>query len=123
MTLMWNHENCLGHPNSPKASDMWQGLKPFGRQVVERMGELHMIVDISHASDGTARDALECARGPVVASHSNCRALCPHPRNLTDEMLRAWPTGAAWRALISMAPSWEPRQNPGSRRWFSMCFI
>lgn len=89
MTLMWNHENCLGHPNSPKASDMWQGLKPFGRQVVERMGELRMIVDISHASDGTARDALECARGPVVASHSNCRALCPHPRNLTDEMLRA----------------------------------
>lgn len=88
MTLMWNHENCLGYPNSRERSVMEKGLKPFGIEVVKRMGELGMIVDVSHASDGTFRDILQYAKGPVVASHSNCRALCSHPRNLTDEMIR-----------------------------------
>lgn len=89
MTLIWNYENCLGHPNSRDRSMMEKGLKPFGVEVVERMGELGMIVDVSHASDGTFRDVLAHAKSPVVASHSNCRALCPHSRNLTDDMIRA----------------------------------
>lgn len=89
MTLMWNYENCLGYPNSRDCSVMQKGLKPFGIEVVERMGELGMIVDISHASDGSFQDVLKYAKGPVVASHSNCRALCGHPRNLSDEMIRA----------------------------------
>lgn len=89
MTLMWNYENCLGYPNSKDSQIMSQGLKPFGIDVVKRMGELGMIVDISHASDGSFWDVLKYAKGPVVASHSNCRALCNHPRNLSDEMIRA----------------------------------
>lgn len=89
MTLMWNYENCIGHPNSRDTSVMWQGLKPFGMEVVDRMNALGMIIDVSHASDGTFRDVLERTKGPVVASHSNCRALADHPRNLTDEMIRA----------------------------------
>lgn len=89
MTLIWNYENCIGFPNSQDASVMAAGLKPFGREVVERMGELGMIVDVSHASDGTFWDILECAHGPLVASHSNCRAITPHQRNLTDDMIRA----------------------------------
>ena len=89
MTLMWNHENCLGYPNSRERSVMGKGLKHFGIEVVKRMGELGMIVDVSHASDGAFWDILQYAKGPVVASHSNCRALCSHPRNLTDEMVRA----------------------------------
>ncbi|MFR3390118.1 MAG: dipeptidase [[Clostridium] scindens] len=53
------------------------------------MNELGMIIDLSHASDGTSRDVLEyAAKGPVVASHSNCRAIADHPRNLSDEMIR-----------------------------------
>ena len=88
MTLMWNYENCIGYPNSREASVMEKGLKPFGIETVRRMGELGMIVDVSHASDGTFSDILRCAKGPVVASHSNCRALKAHPRNLTDEMIR-----------------------------------
>ena len=88
MTLMWNYENCIGYPNSREASVMEKGLKPFGIETVRRMGELGMIVDVSHASDGTFTDILCCAKGPVVASHSNCRALKAHPRNLTDEMIR-----------------------------------
>ena len=89
MTLMWNYENCLGHPNSKKWLEMRKGLKPFGIEVVKRMGELGMIVDVSHASDGSFWDVMEYAKGPVVASHSNCRVLCDHPRNLSDKMIRA----------------------------------
>ena len=88
LTIMWNYENCLGHPNSREMSVMSRGLTDFGKEVVERMGELGMIVDVSHASDGTFCDVLTLAKGPVVASHSNCRALCDHPRNLTDAMIR-----------------------------------
>lgn len=89
MTLMWNYENCLGYPNSRDARVMEQGLKDFGIETVRQMGELGMIADVSHASDGTFRDILKYAEGPVVASHSNCRALCGHPRNLSDDMIRA----------------------------------
>ena len=56
--------------------------------MVERMNELGMIVDVSHLSDGGFWDVLKYSRKPVVASHSNARALCPHPRNLSDEMIR-----------------------------------
>ena len=68
---------------------MEKGLKPFGVEVIERMGELGMIADVSHASDKTFWDILKYAKGPVVATHSNCRSLCNHPRNLSDEMMRA----------------------------------
>ena len=67
---------------------MAKGLTKFGKEIINRAGELGMIIDVSHASDQSFRDILECTDGPVVASHSNCRALCRHPRNLTDEMIR-----------------------------------
>ena len=89
LTPVWNYENCFGHPNSRDRNVMEKGLKPFGTEALEYMGEKGMILDVSHASDGTFRDILAHAKGPVVASHSNCRALCSHPRNLTDEMIRA----------------------------------
>lgn len=89
ITLMWNYENCLGYPNSRDDGIMQKGLKPFGIEVVEQMGKKGMIVDVSHASDGSFWDVMKHAKGPVVASHSNCRSLCNHPRNLSDEMIRA----------------------------------
>ncbi|MGN1166991.1 MAG: dipeptidase [Lachnospiraceae bacterium] len=88
MTPIWNYENCFGYPNSRDRSVMQQGLKPFGIEAIQWMGEKGMIVDVSHASDGTFQDILTYAKGPVLASHSNCRELCNHPRNLTDRMLR-----------------------------------
>ncbi len=88
MTFMWNNENCLGYPNSPDPLVMCQGLKSFGIEVIRRMNELGMIIDVSHASDGGFQDVLKYSKMPVVASHSNCRELCPHPRNLSDEMIR-----------------------------------
>jgi len=65
------------------------GLTRFGRQLVRLMNELGVVVDVSHISDRGFWDVLEVSERPVLASHSNCRALCEHPRNLTDEQLRA----------------------------------
>ncbi len=67
----------------------WNGLTDFGRQVVERMNRLGMMVDISHISDKTFYDALATTKAPVIASHSSCRALCDAPRDMTDDMIRA----------------------------------
>lgn len=88
MTPMWNYANCLGYPNSRNPELMKKGLTDFGKEIINRAGEMGLIIDVSHASDQSFLDILECTRGPVVASHSNCRALCNHPRNLMDEMIR-----------------------------------
>ena len=66
-----------------------KGLTAFGRQVVERMNRLGMMVDISHVSDQTFYAALAASKAPVIASHSSCRALCNQKRNMSDEMIRA----------------------------------
>lgn len=65
------------------------GLTEFGEQVVHEMNRLGMMVDISHVSDDTFWDALRVSRAPLIASHSSVRAIANHPRNLSDEMLRA----------------------------------
>ncbi|MDR3122553.1 MAG: dipeptidase [Treponema sp.] len=89
ISLTWNEENCFGFPNSQDGEIMSRGLKPFGKDAVRRMNELGMVVDVSHLSDGGFYDVAELSRKPFVASHSNCRALSPHQRNLTDPMIRA----------------------------------
>lgn len=89
MTIMWNHVNCIGHPNSRNQAVMESGLKPFGIETIRRMNELGMMIDVSHASDGTIKDVIRYSQKPVIASHSNCRTVCDHPRNLSDEMIRA----------------------------------
>lgn len=89
VTLTWNHENCIGFPNSRDKGIMQQGLKPFGIEVVECMNKLGMIIDVSHLSDGGFWDVIKYSKKPIMASHSNARTLCPHPRNLSDEMIKA----------------------------------
>ena len=84
--LTWNEENLLA---TGAGGDPYSGLTELGRQAVGRMGERNILMDVSHLNDGGFRDVLKLARGPVVASHSNCRALCDVRRNLTDDQLRA----------------------------------
>ena len=84
--LTWNEENLLA---TGAGGDPYSGLTELGRQAVGRMGERNILMDVSHLNDGGFRDAVKLARGPVVASHSNCRALCDVRRNLTDDQLRA----------------------------------
>jgi len=65
------------------------GLTAFGKDVVRELNRLGVMVDVSHVADKTFYDALEVTRAPVIASHSSCRAIANHPRNMTDDMLRA----------------------------------
>lgn len=89
ISLTWNFENCFGFPNSLDKEIMKKGLKPFGIEAVEVMNELGIIVDVSHLSDGGFWDVVKYSKKPFVASHSNCRALSMHQRNLTDDMIKA----------------------------------
>jgi len=88
ISLTWNGENCFGYPCSRDAEAMSKGLKKFGKEAVEYMNELGIIIDVSHLSDGGFWDVAELSKKPFVASHSNCRSLSPHQRNLTDEMIK-----------------------------------
>jgi membrane dipeptidase len=65
------------------------GLTDYGKEIVREMNRQGMMVDISHVSDRTFYDALELSKAPLIASHSSCRALCNHPRNMSDEMIQA----------------------------------
>ena len=89
LTLTWNWENSLGFPNSSDPELHGKGLKPFGIDIVHRMNELGMIVDVSHLSEGGFWDVAAESSKPFVASHSCARALRDHQRNLTDEQLKA----------------------------------
>ena len=87
LTLTHNGDNAVA--DSAAEGKRWGGLSPFGREVVAEMNALGMMIDLSHASDQTFWDCIKLSEAPVIATHSSCRALCGHRRNLTDEMLRA----------------------------------
>ncbi len=86
MTLTWSNSNEICGSSGDEGNK--QGLTEFGRSVVKLMNKLGMMVDISHVSDQAFYDVLELTEYPVIASHSNLRRICSHPRNLTDEMLK-----------------------------------
>jgi membrane dipeptidase len=87
MTLTHFKNNNWADSSTDKPAH--NGLTPFGKDVVREMNRLGMMVDISHVADKTFYDALAITTAPVIASHSSCRALTNHPRNMTDEMLQA----------------------------------
>lgn len=102
MTLTWNFNNEIGHPNIdftslPEQSVRKQdvvflpntkdGLTDFGKKVVRKMNELGMVIDCSHAGDKTFYDVIELSKKPIVCSHSCSRSICNHVRNMTDDML------------------------------------
>lgn len=84
-TLTWNYENTLGFPNTMDSS---LGLKKFGKEAVEYMNELGIIVDVSHLNDGGFYDVSDITKKPFISSHSCSRELCNHTRNLKDDMIR-----------------------------------
>lgn len=88
MTLCHSADNEICDSCASRAG-RWDGLSPFGREVVTEMNRLGMMVDVSHISDKSFYDVLECSKAPVVATHSCCRAIAGHPRNMTDDMIRA----------------------------------
>lgn len=87
MTLCHNGDNDIC--DSAKGNAEHGGLSPFGEQVVQEMNRLGIMVDLSHAAESSFYDALEVSKKPIVCSHSSSRALCNHPRNLTDDQMKA----------------------------------
>jgi len=86
MTL--THMKNTDWADSSADSPRWDGLNALGKKIVARMQELHMIIDVSHASDKTVEDILNVTTAPFMASHSNARALCDIPRNLPDDLIK-----------------------------------
>jgi microsomal dipeptidase-like Zn-dependent dipeptidase/gamma-glutamyl-gamma-aminobutyrate hydrolase PuuD len=87
MTLCHNGDNDIC--DSARGEHAHNGVSAFGREVISEMNRLGIMVDLSHAGEKSFYDALELSRTPIVCSHSSCRALCDHPRNLTDDQMRA----------------------------------
>ncbi len=87
MTLCHNGDNDIC--DSARTTNTHHGVSDFGRQVISEMNRLGIMVDLSHAHEKSFYDALELSSQPIVCSHSSCRALCDHPRNLTDDQMRA----------------------------------
>lgn len=87
MTLCHNGDNDLC--DSARGNNEHGGLSPLGKDAIQEMNRWGMMVDLSHASEKSFYDALEVSNAPIVCSHSSSRALCDHPRNLTDNQLRA----------------------------------
>jgi len=86
MTL--THSKNTDWADSSGDSPRWDGLNTLGKKIVTHMEALHMVIDVSHASDETVKDVFDVTSAPVMASHSNARALCDIPRNLPDDLIR-----------------------------------
>ena len=97
----------------PPESD---GLSDFGRDVVRELNRLGVMVDVSHVADSTFWDVLEVSAAPVIASHSSCRAVADHPRNVSDDMLRAL-AGRGGLLMINFYPGYiDPAKAERARR-------
>ena len=86
--LTLTHNSNVGWADSATDQPQAAGLTDFGREVVREMQRLGMLVDLSHVATSTMRDVLDVAQAPVIFSHSSARALCDHPRNVPDDVLR-----------------------------------
>jgi membrane dipeptidase len=88
--LTWNKSNRIGTSARDESEGRKStGLTEFGKQVVKRMDEIGMLVDVSHSGENTFWDVVKNTKGPFIASHSNCYALNPHFRNLKDDQIKA----------------------------------
>jgi len=87
MTL--THNVSHGWADAAAGQVRWHGLNDLGRKVIGEMNALGMVIDVSHASDETFADVIEASKDPIIFSHSGCRAINPHRRNVSDDMLRA----------------------------------
>ena len=88
MTLCHNGDNDICD-SARKSNEEHHGVSPFGAEVIREMNRLGMMVDLSHASAKSFYDALDISATPIVCSHSSCKSLCHHPRNLDDEQMKA----------------------------------
>ena len=118
LTLTWNGTCEFGdgamvtHP---------KGLTKFGRKAIPKLEQQRIVVDISHASEPLFYDAAEIASKPLVASHSNARAVCNHPRNLTNEQVQIIKQSGGLIGLNFHPPFLKRRWHCNSRRFDCSC--
>ena len=84
MTIAWKSNDWA---DASQQKMKHNGLTVFGKEVIREMNRLGMLIDISHSADKTVEDILQTTADPIIASHSNAKALCNHPRNLTDNLI------------------------------------
>lgn len=113
MTLCHNGNNDIC--GSARYNEEGLGVSTFGEQVIKEMNRVGMMVDVSHAGEKSFYDALAISGKPIVASHSSARALCDHPRNLTDDQLKALATKGGWHRYVCMADSCARTEKLPSR--------
>jgi membrane dipeptidase len=89
ITLCHSYNNDICDSSTDKKGAEHNGLSPFGKNVVKEMNRLGMIVDVSHISDKAFYDVIATSKAPIIASHSSVRAIAKHPRNMTDDMIKA----------------------------------
>ena len=92
MTLTWNNSPSWASSHTDEKNAKYagpRGLTSFGKQIIQRMNQLGMIVDISHVGEATFWDAIKTTTKPVIASHSNAYTICPVTRNLKDDQIKA----------------------------------
>lgn len=112
VTITWTGDNRFGH--SSTGAHPSRGLTALGRRAVAEMNRLGVIVDVSHVSDRTAHDVLDVTTRPVLASHSDARALADHPRNVPDDLIRRIAEGGGAVCLNFYAHFVDP--DYGARR-------
>jgi len=118
LTLVWNnHLSWIRSCQSGAGAGIPEGLSDFGRSVVRTMNELGMLVDLSHAGERAFFDALETTSRPVIASHSGCKALHGHQRNLTDEQLRALKQNGGVVGIVFCVPFLSQAGFAEDARW------
>lgn len=89
ITLCHSSNNDICDSSTDPLGPEFNGVSEFGEKVIQEMNRLGMIIDVSHLSDSSFYDVLRLSKAPVIASHSSVRAICNHPRNMSDEMIKA----------------------------------
>jgi membrane dipeptidase len=105
------HNISHGWADSSGDKPKWGGLNELGKKVIKEMNRVGMIIDISHVSDETFFDVMETTKDPVIASHSGCRALNPHHRNMSDKMLRVLGDNGGVIGIVFVLPFLTPEYN------------
>lgn len=85
MSITWNEDNLLGCGSQTKRDN---GLTKLGEQYIKKLNQKGIMIDVSHSSEKTFWDTAKLTESPIVATHSCCYSLCPHPRNLKDEQIK-----------------------------------
>ncbi|MGV3524809.1 MAG: dipeptidase [Candidatus Sericytochromatia bacterium] len=109
----WSTHTLLGDSSGPP-KPRWNGLTKLGKEVVGRMNQLGMLVDVSHLSDAAFYDVLKTSRQPVIASHSGVDGVRVHPRNLSNDMLKLLAVNGGVVGVLFYPPFLEPQGTPAN---------